>query len=53
MHARARLGPEVSLLPPKKVVRYFQIENKLDSVIDYKLAGRIPLVSADVAAPPQ
>jgi hypothetical protein len=41
------------VLPPKKVVRYFQIESKLDSVIDYELAARIPLVRPDVAAPPQ
>ncbi len=39
------------VLPPKTVVRYFQIENKLDSVINYELAGIIPLVRPDVAAP--
>ncbi len=32
------------VLPPKKVARFFQIENKLDSVIQYELASEIPLV---------
>ncbi len=47
------VGSFNKVLPPKKVVRYFQIESKLDSVIDYELAARIPLVRPDVAAPPQ
>ncbi len=47
------VGSFNEVLPPKKVVRYFQIESKLDSVIDYELAARIPLVRPDVAAPPQ
>ncbi len=47
------IGRFNKVLPPKKVVRYFQIENKLDSVINYELAARIPLVRPDVAAPPQ
>jgi len=32
------------VLPPKKVARYFQIENKIRSAIKYELAGEIPLV---------
>lgn len=32
------------ILPPTKVARFFQIENKLDAVIHYELAARIPLV---------
>jgi len=32
------------ILPEKKVTRYFQIENKLDAVIDAELAKEIPLV---------
>ena len=32
------------ILPDKKVTRYFQIENKLDAVIDNELAAEIPLV---------
>lgn len=33
-----------SILPEIKVTRYFQLEHKLDAVVDYQLAGRIPLV---------
>jgi hypothetical protein len=32
------------VLPPKKVARYFQIENKIRTAIKYELAGNIPLV---------
>lgn len=32
------------VLPPKKVLRYLQIENKIRAVIDYELAAEIPLV---------
>jgi hypothetical protein len=32
------------VLPPKKVARYFQIENKIRTAIKYELAGDIPLV---------
>ncbi|HUL04670.1 MAG TPA: hypothetical protein VLV16_15715, partial [Gemmatimonadales bacterium] len=32
-----------AILPPRKVMRYFQIENKLDAIINYDLAGEIPL----------
>jgi hypothetical protein len=32
------------ILPPKKVTRFFQLENKLDAVIDHELARQIPLV---------
>ena len=31
------------ILPLRKVVRYFQVENKLDAIINYDLAGEIPL----------
>ena len=31
------------VLPVRKVVRYFQLENKMDAVFDYDLAQRIPL----------
>lgn len=30
-------------LPPKKLMRYFQTENKLDAIMNYDLAGEIPL----------
>ena len=32
------------LLPAPKVARFFQLENKLDAVINYELAASIPLV---------
>jgi hypothetical protein len=32
------------VLPPKKVARYFQIENKIRAALKYELAGEIPLV---------
>jgi hypothetical protein len=32
------------VLPPKKVVLFFQIENKLDAVLNFDLAKAIPLV---------
>jgi hypothetical protein len=32
------------VLPGKKVVRFYQIENKMDAVLRYDLAGRIPVV---------
>lgn len=32
------------VLPPRKVARYFQIENKIDAVIRVELAQDIPLV---------
>jgi len=37
--------PKLSqVLPPKKVARYFQIENKIRAALKYELAGEIPLV---------
>ena len=33
-----------AVLPPKKVARYFQLENKIQTVIDYDLAKKIPIV---------
>ncbi len=33
-----------AVLSPKKVTRYFQLENKIQSVIDYDLAKKIPVV---------
>lgn len=32
------------VLPPKKVIRYYQLENKIRAVIDYDIAARVPLV---------
>ena len=32
------------VLPDKKVARYFQLENKINAVVEYEMARRIPLV---------
>ena len=32
------------VLPTGKVMRFYQIENKMDAVIDYELAASIPLI---------
>jgi len=31
-------------LPAKKLIRYYQIENKMDAIIQYDMAANIPLV---------
>ena len=37
--------PKLSkVLPPKKVARYLQVENKIRALVKYELAGEIPLV---------
>jgi hypothetical protein len=37
--------PKLSkVLPPKKVARYMQIENKIRAAVKYELAGEIPFV---------
>ncbi len=37
----------VKVLPAKLVLRYMQIENKIDAIIDYSLAAEIPLTLKD------
>jgi len=32
------------ILPPKKLIRYFQLENKIEAAINYEIATQIPLV---------
>jgi len=32
------------IMPEIKVIRYFQLENKLDAIIDFDLAAQIPLM---------
>ncbi|MFQ5760905.1 MAG: transcriptional regulator [Acidiferrobacterales bacterium] len=32
------------VLPPKKVVRFFQVDNKLDAIVKMEMARNIPLV---------
>jgi hypothetical protein len=42
---QASYVPRLSrVLPPKKVARYLQIENKIRAVLKYDLAANIPLV---------
>lgn len=33
-------------LPPQKVIRYYQVENKLRAIVDYELVDEIPLAKA-------
>ncbi len=35
------------ILPPTKVLRYFQAENKIDILIDYEVASSIPLLETE------
>ena len=35
-------------LPEVKVARYYQIENKINAILMYELAGKIPLVKTNV-----
>jgi hypothetical protein len=32
------------VLPERKVLRYYQLENKLQAVVNYEIAAEIPLV---------
>ncbi len=42
---KASYVPKLSkVLPPKKVARYLQIENKIRAVVKYELAAGVPLV---------
>lgn len=42
--AQESLLPKLSgALPPNKVIRYYQIENKIDAIINFELARIIPL----------
>ncbi len=40
----AFLGPIAEALPGRKVMRFYQIENKIDAVLRYELAATIPVV---------
>ena len=35
------------VLPPTKVLRYFQAENKIDILVDYEVASSIPLLETE------
>jgi hypothetical protein len=41
---RSFLGPISDTLPGVKVMRFYQIENKIDAVVRYELAAEIPVV---------
>lgn len=41
----------VKVLPAKLVLRYMQIENKINAIIGYSLAAEIPLTIKDTNAP--
>lgn len=48
---RQKYLPEFQkILPGRTVARLFQLENKLDAVIRYDLAGRIPVIDEKAAA---
>ncbi len=38
------MGRMAKAIPPRKLVRFFQIENKLDAIVNLGLAAEIPLV---------
>ena len=40
---RAHLGRMAKAVPPRKLVRFYQIDNKLDSVVRADVAKQIPL----------
>jgi Spy/CpxP family protein refolding chaperone len=40
-----------NVLPPRKLVRYFQLENKMDAVVNLGLAGSVPLIQEQAPAP--
>jgi hypothetical protein len=42
--AQSYLAKFRKVLPPTKVARYYQIENKVRAVVNYELAAEIPLV---------
>jgi hypothetical protein len=48
---RAYLGEFATILPGRKVPRFYQIENKMDAVLRYDLAGTIPVVEPASGAP--
>lgn len=46
------LGKFRRILPDTKVARFYQIENKLDAIINFSLARQIPLVPQQEASTP-
>jgi len=43
---RQYLKPFSEALPGRKVARFYQIENKMDAVLRYRLASEIPVIEA-------
>ncbi|MDJ0849392.1 MAG: hypothetical protein QNK04_13545 [Myxococcota bacterium] len=41
---RRYLGPFSKVLPGKKVMRFYQVEHKMDAVLRYEMAAQIPVV---------
>ena len=41
---RAYVKPFAEVLPGRKLMRFYQIENKIDAVMRYELAASIPVV---------
>ena len=37
------LGKFKKVLPAQKVMRFYQIENKIDAIVEYELVDKIPL----------
>ena len=48
---RTYLGEFAKVLPGRTVARFYQIENKMDAVLRYDLAGTIPVVELASGAP--
>ena len=48
---RAYLGEFGKILPGRTVARFYQIENKMDAILRYDLAGTIPVVESASGAP--
>ena len=48
---RSYLGEFAKILPGRTVARFYQIENKMDAVLRYDLAGAIPVVEPASGAP--
>ena len=48
---RTYLGEFAKVLPGRTVARFYQIENKMDAVLRYDLAGTIPVVEPASGAP--
>ena len=44
---KAYIGDFSKILPPQKVAKYFQIENKMDAIIKAELVMEIPLIEVD------